>query len=137
MHTLEKCVNIGMPNVFDHDKRKLTHDACPFLSFAHVFRLDLQDWENPQEMKPHAQKARLLLEDAMARDPANPWAIHLFTHLMEAGGEAEAAVAPAQKLQYLVPGAPHLQVLYTDDTVSLSVAACIFLLPSPTPELSK
>lgn len=61
-------------------------------------------------MRPNAQKARLLLEDAMARDPNNPWAIHLYTHLMEAGGEAGAAVAPAKKLQYLVPGAPHLQV---------------------------
>lgn len=46
----------------------------------------------------------------MAWDPENPWAIHLYTHLMEAGVEAGAAVAPAQKLQYLVPGAPHLQV---------------------------
>lgn len=46
----------------------------------------------------------------MTRDPDNPWAIHLYTHLMEAGTEAGVAVAPAQKLQYLVPGAPHLQV---------------------------
>lgn len=61
-------------------------------------------------MWPNAHEARLLLEDAMVRDPTNPWAIHLYTHLMEAGGEAVAAVAPAQKLQYLVPGAPHLQV---------------------------
>lgn len=61
-------------------------------------------------MRPNARKARLLLEDAMARDPNNPWAIHLYTHLMEAGGEAAAAVAPAKRLQFLVPGAPHLQV---------------------------
>ncbi|CAN0524680.1 unnamed protein product, partial [Scytosiphon promiscuus] len=53
--------------------------------------------------------ARSLLEDSLARDPDNPWAIHLFTHLMEAGAEAEAAVAPAKRLQLLVPGAPHLQ----------------------------
>eukprot|EP00752_Nemacystus_decipiens_P010350 g9220.t1 len=66
-------------------------------------------WESPHAMRPNAQKARLLLEDAMARDPNHPWAIHLYTHLMEAGGEAVAAVAPAKRLQYLVPGAPHLQ----------------------------
>lgn len=61
-------------------------------------------------MRPNGAKARLLLEDAMSQDPSNPWAIHLYTHLMEAGAEAAAAVAPAQKLEYLVPGAPHLQV---------------------------
>lgn len=69
-----------------------------------------QDWESPDTMRPNAHKARLLLEESMARDPDNPWAIHLYTHLMEAGAEAGVAVAPAQKLQYLVPGAPHLQV---------------------------
>lgn len=45
----------------------------------------------------------------MALDPSNPWAIHLYIHLMEAGDEAGDAVAPAQKLEYLVPGAPHMQ----------------------------
>lgn len=34
----------------------------------------------------------------------------VYIHLMEAGGEAGAAVAPAQKLEFLVPGAPHLQM---------------------------
>ncbi|CAM9742218.1 unnamed protein product, partial [Hapterophycus canaliculatus] len=66
-------------------------------------------WEGPQEMRPNARKARSLLEDALGRDPDNPWTIHLFTHLMEAGAEAEVAVAPAKRLQLLVPGAPHLQ----------------------------
>lgn len=73
-------------------------------------RLASPDWENPDSMRPNALQARVLLEDAMARDPNNAWAIHLYTHLMEAGGEAGAAVAPAKRLQYLVPGAPHLQV---------------------------
>ena len=104
-YVLEKHVG-SRSNAFDHDMRKMTCDAPSFL-FAHVLCLDLQDWENPLEMKPHARKATLLLEDAIARDPANPWAIHLFTQLMEAAAEAEAAVAPAKKLQYLVPLAPH------------------------------
>lgn len=64
----------------------------------------------------------------MSRDPDNAWAIHLFTHLMEAGGEAGAAVAPAQKLQYLVPGAPHLQVgnftLYSEGLCAERVVLC-------------
>ncbi|CBN77723.1 TPR repeat-containing protein [Ectocarpus siliculosus] len=60
-------------------------------------------------MRPNARKARTLLEDAMLLDPDNPWAIHFYTHLMEVGAEAGAAVAPAQRLEYLVPGAPHLQ----------------------------
>lgn len=62
-------------------------------------------------MRPNARKARTLLEDAMLLDPDNPWAIHFYTHLMEAGAEAGAAVAPAQRLESLVPGAPHLQVV--------------------------
>ncbi|CAM9607512.1 unnamed protein product [Ectocarpus sp. 8 AP-2014] len=66
-------------------------------------------WETPPVMRPNARKARTLLEDAMLLDPDNPWAIHFYTHLMEAGAEAGAAVAPAQRLEYLVPGAPHLQ----------------------------
>ncbi|CAB1113928.1 unnamed protein product [Ectocarpus sp. CCAP 1310/34] len=66
-------------------------------------------WETPSVMRPNARKARTLLEDAMLLDPDNPWAIHFYTHLMEVGAEAGAAVAPAQRLEYLVPGAPHLQ----------------------------
>lgn len=61
-------------------------------------------------MRPNGKKARQLLEDALSLDPNNPWAIHLYIHLMEAGSEARLAVAPAQRLEHLVPGAPHLQV---------------------------
>lgn len=61
-------------------------------------------------MRPDALKARVMLERALDEDPNNPWAIHLYIHLMEAGSEAEKAFAPAQRLQFLTPGAPHLQV---------------------------
>ena len=88
-------------------------------------------------MKPHAQKARSLLEEAMARDPENPWAIHLYTHLMEAGGEAEAAVAPAQKLQYLVPGAPHLQVRVHHQSTPLELLCASFCRPSSPPTVER
>lgn len=82
-------------------------------------------------MRPNALKARQLLEDSMARDPDNPWAIHLYTHLMEAGAEAEAAVAPAQKLQYLVPGAPHLQVCVLYDETPAAVQQYCYTLEQP------
>lgn len=96
--------------------------APPFHPHFVVFVvLRVPDWESLQTMRPNAQEARRLLEDAMARDPENPWAIHLYTHLMEAGGEAAAAVAPAKKLQYLAPGAPHLQVHKTQPLICLLV----------------
>lgn len=86
-------------------------------SLVHVFFFVApKDWETPKIMRPTGKKARKLLEDSLALDPNNPWAIHLYIHLMEAGSEAKLAVPPAQRLQYLVPGAPHLQV---SDTVPI------------------
>ncbi|CAN0464132.1 unnamed protein product, partial [Scytosiphon promiscuus] len=59
-------------------------------------------------MRTSGKKARQLLEDSLSLDPDNAWAIHLYIHLMEAGSEARLAVGPGQKLERLVPGAPHL-----------------------------
>ncbi|CAM9616256.1 unnamed protein product [Discosporangium mesarthrocarpum] len=66
-------------------------------------------WESPKVMRPNARAARDLLEAAMEENSDNPWPIHLYTHLMEAGDEAALAVPFAKRLQFLVPGAPHLQ----------------------------
>lgn len=74
-------------------------------------------------MRPNAAEARELLERAMSEDPSNPWAIHLYIHLMEAGAEAEAAVSPSKRLEFLVPGAPHLQVSSRPNLAGLSGAS--------------
>ncbi|CAM9842574.1 unnamed protein product, partial [Choristocarpus tenellus] len=66
-------------------------------------------WVDPDTQRPNAMAARVLLEAAMTENPENPWAIHLYTHLMEAGSEAGLAVPHAKRLKDLVPGAAHLQ----------------------------
>ncbi len=48
------------------------------------------------------------LEAAMARDPANPGAHHYYIHALEASPTPERAIASADRLRDLVPGAGHL-----------------------------
>jgi tetratricopeptide (TPR) repeat protein len=48
------------------------------------------------------------LEAVLARDPSHPGANHYYVHTMEASPHPEKAVASAERLRDLVPGAGHL-----------------------------
>ena len=65
-------------------------------------------WQDDGQPKPVARELIAVLESVIARNPTHPGANHLYIHAVEAE-QPEKAVAAADRLQDLVPGAGHLQ----------------------------
>ncbi len=73
--------------------------------------MDLRPWDlwTPEGVaQPGADEVLALLERAMALDPKHPGALHLWIHALEASPKPGRAVAAADALRDLVPGAGHL-----------------------------
>jgi tetratricopeptide (TPR) repeat protein len=77
--------------------------------------MDAQPWDywtageaGAKEPKGRTTEILALLEDALARNPDHPGAIHLYIHMLEASDEPERAIAYAERLPELMPGAGHL-----------------------------
>jgi len=66
-------------------------------------------WQADGEtLHPEVGDLAATLELALARDPAHPYAIHLYIHTVEASSTPERAEAAADRLAALAPGAGHL-----------------------------
>jgi tetratricopeptide (TPR) repeat protein len=65
-------------------------------------------WERSGAARPWTQEILTLLEKALALDPNHPGANHFYIHAVEASQQPERALASAEKLRTLVPGAGHL-----------------------------
>jgi len=65
-------------------------------------------WSPEGEPAPETPEIRAILEAGLESAPDHPALCHLYIHVMEAGPEAEAAVAVAQTLETLTPGLGHL-----------------------------
>ncbi|MGE3166238.1 MAG: tetratricopeptide repeat protein [Planctomycetota bacterium] len=73
--------------------------------------LQLRPWKlwSPQgEAAPETPEIVALLEDSLARWPNHPALCHLYIHTVEASPNPERALAVAERLENLVPGAGHL-----------------------------
>ncbi len=82
--------------------------------------MDLRPWDlwlkpppgstvgTPPTPQPGTQEIVATLERALALNPNNPGANHLYIHTMEASPAPTKAVAAADRLRALVPGAGHL-----------------------------
>ncbi|NGP88510.1 hypothetical protein G3569_09090 [Aliifodinibius halophilus] len=64
-------------------------------------------WKKNGETQPWTPKILKVLESVMKRDPDHPGANHLYIHAVEAE-KPEKALASANRLRTLVPGAGHL-----------------------------
>jgi tetratricopeptide (TPR) repeat protein len=60
------------------------------------------------EARPWTPELLDVLEDALAINPRNPLANHLYIHAVEAGPDVEKALTSAERLRTLVPSAGHL-----------------------------
>lgn len=65
-------------------------------------------WEKDGSPKGRIQEIVTVLEGAMARYPNHPGASHFYIHAVEASSDPDRAVAAAERLRTLVPGAGHL-----------------------------
>jgi tetratricopeptide (TPR) repeat protein len=65
-------------------------------------------WERSGEAKPWTQEILTLLERALSLDQRHPGANHFMIHAVEASKQPERALANAERLRTLVPGAGHL-----------------------------
>ncbi|MBL7859776.1 MAG: hypothetical protein JNJ65_01355 [Cyclobacteriaceae bacterium] len=60
------------------------------------------------EPRPWTAELHAVLEHAIAINPKNPLANHLYIHAAEAGPDVEKALESAERLKFLVPSAGHL-----------------------------
>ncbi|HVN37114.1 MAG TPA: hypothetical protein VMW19_02945 [Myxococcota bacterium] len=65
-------------------------------------------WEKNGTAKPWTGEIVALLERAISLDPQHPGANHFYIHAVEASKEPQRAMASADRLRDLVPGAGHL-----------------------------
>ena len=74
--------------------------------------MDTQPWDywEPGGAKPKGRGAEIVsnLETVLERNPMHPGAIHLYIHAVEASTTPERALAPAERLGALMPGAGHV-----------------------------
>jgi len=73
--------------------------------------MDLMPWDYYREdgkPKPETNEVIATLESVIQRDPDHPGAIHYYIHAVEASSTPERAVAAAERLGKVVPGAGHL-----------------------------
>jgi tetratricopeptide (TPR) repeat protein len=85
----------------DADVQTLTAEA---LMDLHPWDL----WEKNGAAKPWTAEITQLLEHAMTLAPDHPGANHFYIHAVEASKEPQRAMASADRLRDLVPGAGHL-----------------------------
>ena len=74
--------------------------------------MDTQPWDywEADGTKPKGRGAEIVssLERVLARNPKHPGAIHLYIHAVEASTKPERALAGAERLGALMPGAGHI-----------------------------
>jgi len=87
-------------------------DDLQFAVLAAEAGMDTQPWDywQPGGKEPKGRTADIekRLEGVLARAPDNPYAIHLYIHLVEASDRPERAEAYADRLAALMPGAGHI-----------------------------
>ena len=93
--------------------RKVAKNYPDDLDAATIFAEALMDtmpwdyWTEKQQAKPETQEVLTTLESVLQRNPNHIGANHLYIHALEAA-QPEKAVAAAERLGTLVPGAGHL-----------------------------
>ncbi len=65
-------------------------------------------WDNEGNAKGRAAEFVQVLEGVLADTPRHPGANHFYIHAVEASNDPDRAVAAAERLESLVPGAGHL-----------------------------
>jgi tetratricopeptide (TPR) repeat protein len=66
-------------------------------------------WDTDGRPAPGVPETRARLEAVLAQQPLHPGANHYYIHLMEASAHPEAALASAERLRGMMPGAGHLE----------------------------
>jgi tetratricopeptide (TPR) repeat protein len=94
--------------------RQLSKQYPDDLDAATLFAESLMDtmpwsyWTKDLQTRPATVEAIATLESVLARNPDHPGAIHYYIHVEEAGPQPQKALAGADRLCNLVPGAGHL-----------------------------
>lgn len=83
-------------------------DAASLFAESIMNTMPWDYWIDSEQPKPLTAEAIEVLETVLTRSPEHPMAIHLYIHAVEASSHPERAVAAADRLQNLVPGAGHL-----------------------------
>ena len=65
-------------------------------------------WDNQGKPKARAEEIVRVLEETIRQHPKHPGANHFYIHAVEASRDPDRAVASADRLRSLVPGAGHL-----------------------------
>ena len=65
-------------------------------------------WTNDGHPRPYTEDVLRLIESALAVSPSHPLALHLHIHATEASQDPDRALASAEKLGRVAPGAGHL-----------------------------
>jgi len=77
---------------------------------ADAWMLNANEWwdDDGKAADPGITRAVTILEDALARAPNDPGAIHLYIHLTEWSDDPHKAIPYGERLAALAPGASHL-----------------------------
>jgi tetratricopeptide (TPR) repeat protein len=86
----------------DMDVRVLSAEA---LMNANPWKL----WTPEGQPAPGTIEIETMLESVLERDPSHPGANHYYMHTMEASPHPERALAAAERVRGMMPGAGHLQ----------------------------
>jgi tetratricopeptide (TPR) repeat protein len=94
--------------------RELAHAHPDDLDVQVLFAEALMDanpwklWTLDGKPAPQTEEIVATLESVLARDPNHPGANHYYIHAVEASPHPEKAIAPADRLGKLMPGAGHI-----------------------------
>lgn len=83
-------------------------DAATLAAEAMMDTMPWNYWEKDGRPKPETVEAIALLERVLAANPMHPGANHYYIHAVEAGPKPESAIAVADRLGAICPGAGHL-----------------------------
>jgi pimeloyl-ACP methyl ester carboxylesterase len=105
-----KALDLAYADAMRELARRYPKDSDALTLFAESL-MDTMPWDywtKDGKAKPATLEIIAALEAAIALDPTNPGAHHFYIHAMEASPTPERALASADRLRDLVPGAGHL-----------------------------
>lgn len=105
-----KSLDEAYANAMRELARRYPEDTDALTLFAESL-MDTMPWDywmKDSKAKPATVEILAALEAALARNPDHPGANHFYIHAVEASPNPERAIASADRLRDLVPGAGHL-----------------------------
>lgn len=83
-------------------------DAAALFADAYMVIGQWHYWDRQGHPRPYTMEITAALENSLEQRPDHPGTNHLLIHLLEASREPERALASANRLEALMPGAGHI-----------------------------